>query len=184
MGKLPHERQTPLDLAKNSQVFEINGKIDDFKRLSEIVAANLAALEADRIPQNWRDRAVTGELRFGFIGAQDRVPAMAGHLAAQIDAVCQRCLEPFVLPLQTELQLVFGGEPGMENNGEEYEIWELDGDKLDVAELVEEALIMTIPFVTMHEGDASCSAKAAAGEEKVKTTLPFADLKAQMQRKD
>lgn len=187
MGNPLHEHRTPFDLAESSQVVEISSKIGDFEQLAEIAGANLAALDADRIPQNWRDRDIRGELRFGFVDAQGRVPALEGHLAASLDAVCQRCLEPFVLPLQTELRLIFGGEQAGQQDGEVYEVWELDDQRLDLAELVQEALIMTIPFVTMHEEDASCSATAVASEtseEQEKMTLPFANLKKQMQQED
>jgi uncharacterized protein len=184
MGNPLQVPQTPLELAESSQVVEISGKIRDFGQLVAIAEANLAALEADRVPENWRNREIRGELRFGFVDAQRRVPAVSGHLAAALDAVCQRCLEPFVLPLRTELRLVFGGEQAYEKDGEVYEVWELDGERLSLEELVQEALIMTIPFVTMHVDDASCPVAAAASEEKENMTLPFANLKAQMQRKD
>ena len=187
MGNPLHEYRTPFDLAESSQLVEISSKIGDFDRLTEIAGANLAALDANRIPQNWRDREVRGELCFGFVDAQSRVPALEGHLAASLDAVCQRCLEPFVLPLKTELRLIFDGEQAGQKDGEDYEVWELDDQRLDLAELVQEALIMTIPFVTMHDDDASCSVTAVADEksdEQEKMTLPFANLKKQMQQED
>lgn len=187
MGNPLHEYRTPFELAESSQVVEISSKIGDFKQLAEIAGANLAALDVDRIPQNWRERDIRGELRFGFVDAQGQVPALEGHLAASLDAVCQRCLEPFVLPLKTELRLIFGSEQAGENDGENFEVWELDDRRLDLAELVQEALIMAIPFVTMHADDASCSVTTVASEtseEQEKMTLPFANLKRQMQQDD
>jgi uncharacterized protein len=184
MGNPLQERRTPSDLAECSQLIEITGKIGDFAQLTEIAEANLAALDADKIPQNWRDREICGELRFGFLDAQRRVPAMSGHLAATLDGVCQRCLEPVALPLRTELHLVFGDAQACEKDGEVYEVWELESERLNLEELVQEALIMTIPFVTMHEDNTSCPVQGAASDKKENMTLPFANLKAQMQQKD
>jgi uncharacterized protein len=184
MGNLLHLRRTPIDFAENSQVIEIIGKVGNFKQLAAVVESDLAALDADNIPTGWRDRQVSGELRFGFADAQGRIPALAGELNATIDAVCQRCLEPLELPLTSDLRLVFLGEQGLEIDGEAYEVWELDGDELSIVELVEEALLMTIPFVAMHDGDTGCSAKAEAGGTEQKMTLPFANLKTQMQQED
>ena len=152
--------------------------------MAAVVEADLAALDADKIPAGWRDRKVSGELRFSFADARGRVPALTGELKATLDAVCQRCLEPLALPLKTDLRLVFLGEQGIEIDGEAYEVWELDGEELSIVELIEEALLMTIPLVAMHDGDAGCTAKAEAGGTEEKMTLPFANLKAQMQRED
>ncbi|MGI9202172.1 MAG: YceD family protein [Woeseiaceae bacterium] len=184
MGNPLHQRRTPQEFAEEAQVTEISGKIGDFGRLAEIVEADISALEADKIPPAWRDRLVTGELRFQFLDAHSRLPALAGQLSATIDAVCQRCLAPFELPLATSLHLLFSGDNAVEKDGEEYEVWELEDEELLIAELVEEALIMTIPFVAMHEGDAECAAQDAPGESAEKMTLPFANLKQQMEQEN
>ena len=184
MGNPLHLRRTPIDFAENSQIIEIIEKVGDFKQLAAAVESDLAALDADKIPTGWRDRKVSGELRFGFADAQGRVPALEGELNATLDAVCQRCLEPLELPLTSNLRLVFLGEQGREIDGEAYEVWELDGDELSIVELIEEALLMAIPFVAMHDGDAGCTAKAEAGAAEEKMTLPFANLKTQMQQED
>ena len=184
MGNPLHQRRTPREFAEEAQVTEISGKIGDFGHLAEIVEADISALEADKIPSAWRERVVAGELRFQFLDAHSRLPALAGQLSATIDAVCQRCLAPFELPLTTSLHLLFDGENAVEKDGEEYEVWELDGDDLSIAELVEEALIMAIPFIAMHEGDADCAAQDAPGETTKKMTLPFANLKQQMEQEN
>lgn len=184
MGNPLHVRRTPLELAENSQLFEISGKISDFKRLLSIAGSALAAVDPEDMPQNWRNRPLRGELRFGFVDAQARIPALTGHLAAEIDAVCQRCLAPFVLPLESELRLVFGSGQSLEHAGETYESWELDDDRLEVAALVEEALIMTMPFVTMHADAADCVDVPVASDAQENMTLPFANLKSQMQQED
>ena len=184
MGNPLQQRRTPQELAANSQVIEITGKIGDFEQLAEIAATDLAALDADLIPVDWRERAVAGELRFDFLDAQSKIPALQGRLTATIDAVCQRCMGPFALPLKTSLRLLFSGDEAVEKNGEEFEVWELNGDDFMIAELVEEALIMAIPFVAMHEGDAICTAKDVPGEAAGKKSLPFANLKAQMQQEN
>ncbi|MGI9219542.1 MAG: YceD family protein [Woeseiaceae bacterium] len=182
MGNPLQQRRTPEDFAANAEIIEISGKIGDFRQLAEIAEADLAALNADMIPAGWREHEVRGELRFDFLGAQDRLPALRGELTATIDAVCQRCLAPFELPLRSELRLLFGGETAIEKDGEEFEVWELEGDDMTVAELVEEALIMAIPFVPMHAGDKTCVAAGEADAAAEKMTLPFAELRAQMEK--
>lgn len=178
------ERRTPQEFAANGQLIEITGKLGDFGQLTEVVIADLGALDPDKVPSDWRGREVAGQLSFGFVDAGGKVAALEGEVTATIDAVCQRCLLPFALPLTARLRFLFDGEEAIEKDGEEFEVWELDGNDLCPAELVEEALIMAIPFVAMHEGDANCVATAAPREAEEKMTMPFANLKAQMKQEN
>jgi uncharacterized metal-binding protein YceD (DUF177 family) len=184
MGIPLQERRTPQEFAADGQVIEITCKIGDFEELTEAVAADLGALDPDKTPSDWRNREVAGQLVFGFIDAKDQVAALHGQVTATIDAVCQRCLLPFAVPLAAQLQLVFDVEHAADKGGEDFEVWELDGDDVCPAELVEEALIMAIPFVMMHDGDANCVALAAPREAEAKMTMPFANLKAQMKQEN
>ncbi len=115
-----------VDWAASGQVIEIAEKIAEFKRLSSIIEADLAALDADRVPTGWRDTAVRGRLEFGFADERQEVPEVRCRLTANVDAVCQRCLQAFKLRLATEMNmllLVFGQNV---EGYEDYEVWELE----------------------------------------------------------
>lgn len=182
MGNPLQDRRTPQDFAASGQVIEISEKIGNFERLAEIVEADLGALEPDRLPRHWRDSPIDGQLRFGFIDAQGGAPALEGQVVATINAVCQRCLEPFRLPLAVELRLLFGAEQSAGDGG--YEVWELKEDKLCPADLVEEVLIMAMPYSAMHDFDVHCVKADAVEDRAEKTVRPFADLKSQMDREN
>ena len=178
MGNPLQDRRTPQDFAVSGQVIEISEKIGNFERLAEIIEADLGALEPDRLPRDWRESPVDGQLSFGFTGAQGGVPALEGQVVATIHAVCQRCLEPFRLPLAVKLRLLFGAEQSAGDGG--YEVWELKEDKLCPADVVEEALIMAMPFSAMHDFDTQCVKAVAVEDRAEKMVRPFADLKSQM----
>ncbi|MGI9272960.1 MAG: YceD family protein [Woeseiaceae bacterium] len=175
MGNPLQERRTPQELAASGQVIEITNKIGDFEKLAGIVESDLSALDPDKLPPGWRDTVVAGQLGFGFVGAQASVE---GQVAVTIDAVCQRCLQLCAVPLQAELRLVF------EEECDGFDVWELDEKDVCPADLIEEALIMTIPFAAMHDDDANCVQVSVAEDRAEKMTLPFADLKAQMDREN
>ncbi len=105
MGNPLRDRRTPSKLAASGQVIELSDKIGDFERLTAIIEADLAALNPDKLPSDWRDSVVSGQLAFGFTDAlgglqpEGRWPAAEGHVEVMINMVCQRCLEPFELPL-------------------------------------------------------------------------------------
>ena len=178
------ERRSPSEWAASGQVIEIADKIGNFERLAEIVGKDLDTLDAEKRPENWRNAPLTGHISFGFADAQQRVPALEGSLQTTVDAVCQRCLQPFRLPLAVELKLLFtvGPDDFVATGG--YEVWELDEDRLCPFDLVEEALVMAMPLAALHADDPACAGPDREGMREASTTRPFASLRAQMEKEN
>lgn len=174
------DRRTAAEWASVRQVIEIAEKIGSFEQLSSIIEADLAALEADRIPPDWRDSVVAGRLAFGFADARANVPAVECGLAVTVDAVCQRCLEAFRLELATEAKLLLLDLEETADGYDEYEVWELEENALRPQDIVEELLIMAMPFAAMHVDSAACKALSAEADDNDEMTKPFAALRAQM----
>jgi uncharacterized metal-binding protein YceD (DUF177 family) len=183
MGNPLRDARSPSDLAACGQVIEIEENISSFERLAGIVEADLQALDPDKLPARWRNTSVTGRLSFGFQGAEGSVPALVGHAKVTVDAVCQRCLEPFVLPLSAELRWVFAVGQPVDVDADDFELWELDADVLRPLDVVDEALVMSFPLAAKHEGHESCSNTGTAAAAPVETITPFASLRAQMEDK-
>jgi uncharacterized metal-binding protein YceD (DUF177 family) len=181
MGNPLRDRRTPQEFAASRQIIDFESKIDDFERLAEIVETDLSALEADRIPAGWRERQISGQLSFGFADAQQGLPQLEGRVTATVDAVCQRCLEPFELELAVNLKLLFGGE-GSEADESDFEFWELEEETLRPLDIVDEALVMAVPLAVVHEDDETCMAPDDVVDEGRDTIRPFAALKSQMEK--
>lgn len=174
------ERRAPPEWAASGQAIEIADKISSFERLAEIVGKDLETLDSEKRPANWRDAPVTGRLVFGFADAQERVPVLEGSVVATVDAVCQRCLGPFRLPLAVEVKLLFTGGPDDRASADGYEVWELDEDRLRPLDLVDEVLVMAMPLVALHVDDAACRGPKPDDRAESSTTRPFASLRSQM----
>jgi uncharacterized protein len=179
MGNPLRDRRTPQEFAASRQSIDFDDKIGDFERLAGIVEADLAALDADKIPPGWRDRAVAGSLSFGFADAQQGLPVLEGRVSATVDAVCQRCLEPMELALSADLKLLFA-DRDMEDSG--FEVWELDEETLRPLDIVDEVLAMAVPLAVLHEDDETCEGTDDVVEKSRDTIRPFAALKAQMEK--
>ncbi len=184
MGNPLRDRRTPSDLAARGQVVEFEEKVSQFDRLARILEAELGTLEPDKLPDGWRSARVRGRLSFGFGDAQDGVPMLEGHVAATIDAVCQRCLEPFQLPLAVELKLVFGDEESGPQGGSGFDVWELDDETLRPLDIVDEVLVMAMPLAAKHVDSETCKPAGDVEPEAQQNLRPFASLKAQMERKN
>jgi uncharacterized metal-binding protein YceD (DUF177 family) len=180
MGNPLRVRRPLAELAAKGQVFEIADKISGFTRLAGIVETDLATLDPDKIPGGWRDSLVTGRLAFGFADAQMQVATIEGEVAVTIDAVCQRCLEPFRYALSSELRLLPTTAGQGVTAGTDFELWELDDASICPAEVIEEVLIMAMPLSVMHDDAEACGGYEPADEQVEQTTKPFAELRAQL----
>ncbi len=178
------EREPPEVLANRRQVIESTNKISDFSRLSEIIMADLRNLPDEKMPQQWRQVPVDITLRFGWIEARPGIPAVEGAVATRVPAVCQRCLGPVELPLDVVLRLLLP-QAGMSSaEYEDFEVWECDEHDVRPADIVEEALIMALPFSALHRPD-DCSAMPEPGQVgEIRKIRPFEDLKSLMAQAD
>lgn len=180
MDNLLRDRRTAAEWAALGQAIEFHEKISGFEQLASIVRGDLAALEADKMPPDWADSVVAGALEFGFADAQRSVPTVRCAATVTVDAICQRCLEAFRLPLETEAELLLLEPQETAQWYEDREVWELDGKTLRPRDIVEELLIMALPFSAMHVDSASCSALLASADNSEELKTPFAALRAQM----
>lgn len=191
MGNTLRTRRAAVDWASEFQVVEVAEKISFFDRLVEIIDADLAALDSTAEPKDWRDNAVVGTLRFGFADARRSVATLEGQVQATVSAICQRCLEAFSFSLRVAPRLLLlARDESVDAVAEgfaEYEVWELDEGQLQPAELLEELLIMALPFAARHDKLDECTALVAAGESaaddrREDMRKPFAALRSQMQQ--
>ena len=177
------DRAPPEELADRRQIFELKGKLEDFPRLVEIVEADLDAVAAEIRPRDWRAATVNIRLGFAWLDARREIPALEGAVSTEIAAVCQRCLEPFELSLETKLKMLLLKTPAATTLQDEFEIWEVEGDAVRPLDIVEEALIMALPFSAVHQSSDLCGPLAEnVAEESRKTVRPFADLRSQMNK--
>ena len=183
MGIPLHTRRTAAEWAAVGQVIDITEKLSGFERLESVVEADLAALDDAIRPADWRDSLVTAKLKFGFVGAGDKVPTVQCEVSATVDAVCQRCLQPFRLPLEVDAALLLLELEETVDGYDEYEVWELSEATLRPLDIVEELLIMALPFSAMHAESAACKALSAEVSDGEEMTTPFAALREQMMQK-
>jgi uncharacterized protein len=184
MANLLRERRPVAEWASVAQVIEIAEKIGSLKGLAEVVAADLAALDAEKRPSGWRESVVSGELQFDFLDPERRVPAVTGSATTEVSVVCQRCLEPFRLTLAVEARLLLLEKQETVDGYDGFEVWELEEKTLRPQDLLEELLIMALPFSAMHDNMAACKAFSSEDEGVDELTRPFAALRSRMERND
>jgi len=163
------------------QVIDTTVNVRDFSRLVEVIEADLSALGEGKMPQQWRQAPVDIKLRFGWAKASPGVPVVEGSASTSVVAVCQRCLEPFELALHAHLKLMLPPPDSTAEACDGYELWECDERQESPADIVEEALIMAMPFSALHEASDECSTVTdCAHSDENEVVQPFADLRSRM----
>ncbi|MHB8252397.1 MAG: YceD family protein [Acidiferrobacter sp.] len=93
-------------------------------------------------------------MRLSFRRDQAKRAVMSGRARASLTLVCQRCGAPFVDTVETEWQIVFARSEEDELNlaDQGVDVWYHDGP-VDVAELLEEELMLALPMAPSHLED-------------------------------
>ncbi len=177
------DRARPEVLADRGQVFELKGNLKDFGRLIEILEADLESVAVEKRPREWQAAPVNIRLGFAWADSRREIPALEGEISTDIVAVCQRCLEPFDLPLKTTLKMLLLKSVDATTVQDEFEIWEVEGDEVRPLDIVEETLIMALPLSAVHQSRDLCGPLADnVTDENKETVTPFADLRSRMNK--
>ncbi|TMG83579.1 MAG: hypothetical protein E6H67_03705 [Betaproteobacteria bacterium] len=145
----------------------------------EVDAARLSRL-ADRIPEGTSNAMIAWQLD-GGCDAQGR-PALTLTLEGALPQICQRCLRPFAVEVshRTELLLARNEAELARLDIEDTEVVLADVP-LDAHALVEDELLLSLPFAPRHE-DGTC-VPAVPAAEKRDAVSPLAGLAAALRKK-
>ena len=166
---MPRVSQEPLDalnLAAAATVVERDFRLADFTRLTDRLATS--------------DGVARARMAWRSIGG---VPT--GELEVYADALltCQRCLGPMRRDLQSASQLAFVEREDAPVPAD-HEAIAGDPHEIDLAGLVEDELLLSLPLIAIHGAGEECRAQASqvasdrdAGPPAQEMRRPFAGLK-------
>jgi uncharacterized protein len=101
--------------------------------------------------------AVQIRLRFEREASGQRT--LGGVLQTELALICQRCLQPMRLPVETEFRLALldaGDDPDLV--AENVEAVMLNSAQVNVLELLEDELLLCLPIAPRHRGADECRA--------------------------
>jgi uncharacterized protein len=146
--------------------FEGEIELSELERLGELLYAGDTGAE---------HRKVTVD--FEFTRSEFDSPLLVGHLQTALTLECQRCLQPMELPLSLDFSLLVDASEDMVRQGGRDTLYSDEG-YIDIAEVVEDEIILALPLVAMHD-DTDCNSNwqvAAAAAEPAERENPFAVL--------
>lgn len=163
--KLRKRYQVQKEVAQNG-CYEGEIALSELKRLGEMLHSTGDTEAAGNVT-----------LDFGFSRNEFDIPMLAGRLQTRLGLECQRCLQPLELPLELDFRLMIDASDELLRHSSEDTLYSVDGF-VDIAEVVEDELILAVPLVAMHE-DTACNenwqASGSISDSTVKEN-PFAVL--------
>lgn len=123
---------------------------------------------------------------FDFGRDEQHTAVIRSSLDVEVTMICQRCLEPVVLPIHSEcVYAVVNEGASSQHLPKGYDVLEVGEDPLDLLALVEEELLLALPIVPLHDQEV-CQPPVGPDEpepheDEVSRSNPFSVL-AQLKR--
>lgn len=104
-----------------------------------------------------------------FSTTEDGIKRIRGSISAQVNAVCQRCLHPVEVAVEDQINLVMAMDDEKarlleQRLDKDVDLWVSDAEKISIAELLEDQLILSLPIASYHEL-AQCRALGYGNEQ-------------------
>jgi uncharacterized protein len=163
--KLRKRYQVQKEVTQSGR-FEGEIELSELKRLGEMLYPGNASRREQKIA-----------LDFEFTRSEFDIPMLAGHLQTRLVLECQRCLQPLELPMELDFKLLIDANDDIVRHGSEDTLYSEDG-YIDIAEVVEDEVILAIPLVALH-ADSACNSNwqaSASATEPAKPENPFSVL--------
>lgn len=96
---------------------------------------------------------------------EDRKRRVDGRVTAQLNVVCQRCLEPVLITVNSDFNLaILWTDDEAKNLSRSLDPLIVGEELVDLADIVEEELILSLPIVSYHNSDKCQEAPLSFGE--------------------
>ena len=163
--KLRKRYQVDKEINRNGS-FEGEIALSDLERLGELLYPGREANSHGKV-----------NLEFAFSRNELGVPMISGQIRTRLDLECQRCLQALDWPLELDFRLMIDASDELVQNSSVDTLYSDEGF-IDIVEVVEDELILAIPFVVMHE-DTACNESwrpAESAPEPARQDNPFSVL--------
>ena len=108
--------------------------------------------ELPRILDATEDSGSEVQVKLEFTISEERKKVVIGSANADLALVCQRCLEPVTVPVESNISLaIVWDEEAAKALPERFDPWITGEGMADLYEMIEEELLLSLPAVAYHE---------------------------------
>ena len=97
--------------------------------------------------------AVTLQFARGLYG----LPMVTGQITHHLGLRCERCLDEVDVSLEQPIEVVIKSRSDVLKNTEAYDFYEYNGKSLELADFIEEELLLALPAAPKHKDISLCN---------------------------
>ena len=134
-NRLPVE-VNPYRLIEQRRELSGQMEIKRFSRLDDLLA----------------DKTGSVDIKLSFAGNEVKLPTIRGLVTGDIQLVCQRCMKPFLLSLDCNIDVVLvKTDQDAERLQDSYDTWMVEDSRIFLQDFIEDEILLGIPQLVMHE---------------------------------
>ena len=131
----------PFKLVEQGRQFEGRMPLSDFPRLKDL-------LYAGESTEN--DKLVIVNLE--FTRNETGLAVIKGQIEAEMQMICNRCLDATALKVETQTEVVLvGSDAQAERLQDSFDIWLVEDQTLVLKDFIEDELLLAMPLVIVHD---------------------------------
>lgn len=153
-------------------------KVGNFEKIVRLIQKDhLNALDL-KDSKDWLNEKVTINLKQEIANLNSDEKKVSGTIKIKIYLTCQNCLNMIENDLNIPVSIILCKESKKNIKGSE--MWEIYKEKIKLKDLIEELIIISLPLYFKHESSKDCIAYDYKLDTESAKTLPFANLKNQL----
>ena len=151
----------PILLAEQGEILAGKLQINALQRLTNLLCNNKGMVD----------------FRLDFNNNEQGFVSIVGEFRVTLELACQRCLQPFVIPLQNGISIgIVASKDEADHLPGNYEPLILTTDQIPLLTLIEDEILLALPIAPAHEID-QCPATESTEKSSINKRNPFAELK-------
>jgi len=152
--------------------------IDNFEKIVHLIQKDHLNARDLKDSRDWLKEKVRIDLKQEIADLNSEEKKISGSVKTKLYLTCQNCLSIVESNLKIPVSIILCKKPKKEIKG--FEIWEIPNEKIKLNDLIEELIIISLPLYFKHERSEDCIAYDYEFESDRTKTLPFANLKNQL----
>jgi uncharacterized protein len=136
----------------SNKVLPRQGDPRKFAQHGVVLEGYIAVSDLSRVTEATESSGGGIQVRLEFKISEEKKKVVVGTAHAELSLICQRCLEPVTVPVQSDISLgIVWDEEGANKLPPHFEPWIAGEGMADLYDMIEEELLLSLPAVAYHE---------------------------------
>jgi len=161
----------PFRLVEQHRVLDGRIPLGDFSRLAELLAQSKKVAGAEKVVEETAEAAREGIVlvHLEFKHSDTGLAEITGHISADLNMLCQRCLQVKTEAFSTEFEVVLvTSDEQAERMQQGFDTWFVENQKIFLMDFIEDEILLALPLAVMHD---NCKAVRELIEAKVEDAV-------------